>query len=328
MTRFNSAFAAQLDQFFAFRTAMGFAVNPYDCILSQFDRFCCANHPNEAALHQDLVMGWLAAEAEAKAEKNNMHGKAVAMRLFGKYLRSVGQDAYCLPEGLFSIKCTFMPYLFADAELRSFFRAADTLNEKNWHGDPYGPLVAPVLFRLLYTCGLRPGEARTLKCNQVQMESGEVLISAIKRHKERIVVMSEDMRKLLGSYLNSRELFGRGSEYLFPLQSGEAYTSKRMRYLFWRCWQLANPHIQLTELPQARPYDLRHRFASVLLNRWLDEKLDLYAMLPYLQAFMGHEKISATVYYIHLLPEHLLKSPGVNWDAINSILPEVDEWPE
>jgi len=72
-----------------------------------------------------------------------------------------------------------------------------------------------------------------------------------------------------------------------------------------------------------RPYDLRHRFASTVLLRWMDEGRDLYAMLPYLRAYMGHESFSSTAYYIHLMPENLMKSAGVDWSFFNKLLPEV-----
>lgn len=74
-------------------------------------------------------------------------------------------------------------------------------------------------------------------------------------------------------------------------------------------------------------YDfIRHRFASTVLQRWLDEGRNLYAMLPYLRAYMGHEKFSDTAYYIHILPERLMVSPGVQWENIDRIGMEVDIW--
>ena len=50
-------------------------------------------------------------------------------------------------------------------------------------------------------------------------------------------------------------------------------------------------------LPSVRVYDLRHRFATAVLNRWLDEKKDLSSRLPYLQTYMGHKDLEATAYY-------------------------------
>jgi hypothetical protein len=41
---------------------------------------------------------------------------------------------------------------------------------------------------------------------------------------------------------------------------------------------------------------------------------------------MGHKELSETAYYIHILPENLVKSAGVDWDALNAVLPEVMKW--
>ena len=75
--------------------------------------------------------------------------------------------------------------------------------------------------------------------------------------------------------------------------------------------------------PRIRVYDLRHRFASACLNRWLDEGRDLMAMLPYLREYMGHGSLNETAYYIHILPENLTKSPAIDWDVFNNMFPEV-----
>lgn len=70
----------------------------------------------------------------------------------------------------------------------------------------------------------------------------------------------------------------------------------------------------------------RHRFATAVLNQWLDEKIDLNARLPYLQTFMGHKEMESTAYYIHLLPENLVKSAGIDWESMNRLLPRVELW--
>ena len=38
---------------------------------------------------------------------------------------------------------------------------------------------------------------------------------------------------------------------------------------------------------------------------------------------MGHTSLSSTLYYVHLIPENLLKSRGVDWTRLNAIVPEV-----
>jgi integrase len=48
------------------------------------------------------------------------------------------------------------------------------------------------------------------------------------------------------------------------------------------------------------------------------------AMLPYLREYMGHSSLDETAYYIHLLPENLLKSAGIDWNRFNNMFPEAD----
>jgi len=34
---------------------------------------------------------------------------------------------------------------------------------------------------------------------------------------------------------------------------------------------------------------------------------------------MGHISLAETLYYVHLLPERLKASPGIDWDMLNEI---------
>ena len=72
-------------------------------------------------------------------------------------------------------------------------------------------------------------------------------------------------------------------------------------------------------LLNALTYDLRHNFATQTLMRWIDEGRDVMALMPYLSTYMGHVSLEETLYYIHLLPERLKSSPGIDWKMLNDI---------
>jgi integrase len=57
--------------------------------------------------------------------------------------------------------------------------------------------------------------------------------------------------------------------------------------------------------------------------KWMDEGRDLFTWLPYLSAFMGHADFSRTAYYIHLLPERLVKTSAIDWARFSNLIPEV-----
>jgi integrase len=72
-------------------------------------------------------------------------------------------------------------------------------------------------------------------------------------------------------------------------------------------------------------YSLRHRYATTVLMKWLNEGANLNAKLPYLSAYMGHTHFSDTAYYIHLLPENLIRSAAIDWNHFSNLIPEVAE---
>jgi len=317
MSRFISVFATSIEDMLTYREALGFSRTSYGYRLMSFDHFCANHYHGLDILTRDIVFKWI--EYELNNKCSNIRDKESAIRFFGRYLAAIGKASYILPQKYASHaeKLKKSPYIFTDKELFSLFHASDSIKTK--------PLsIAPVLFRLIYTCGLRPNEGRELKRTNINFNSGEILITKTKSKKERIVVMSDDMLSLCKNYDVYRRAIMKDSEYYFPTQEGCAYSSSQLSHLFKRCWKLANPETNAQTLPNVRIYDLRHRFASTVLIRWLNEGQNLNAMLPYLRAYMGHNNLSDTVYYIHLLPENLLKSPGIRWSDFDSLIPEVD----
>jgi integrase len=184
-----------------------------------------------------------------------------------------------------------------------------------------------VLFRLIYTCGLRPNEGRNIELANVNLDTGELLITNTKRAKERIAVMSDDMLNMCRAYNAARNIFGGNSIYFFPANNGETFTGNQIAGMLGKAWLRAVCSSENPVSQSIRVYDLRHQFASMRLNRWLDEGRDLMAMLPYLRAYMGHSTLSETAYYIHILPENLVKTSAIDWAAFNSLLPEVSVCP-
>ncbi len=321
MNKYISALAPKIEAMLSHRESRGLSRFPCAYQLKQFDRFCATHHSTLLYLNKEVVMAWL--RSESMHQNNGLQKKVVAIRQFGKFLQSIGEDAYIVPDKFFQSKSSFSPYIFSDAELKTFFDVVDTLDPTRKYA--FEPIVVPVLFRLLYTCGLRPGEGRELKRADVNLTTGEILIRYNKQKTERIVVMSSDMLELCRQYDVKRSILARDNRYFFPAFENQPYPRWRLDHVFRKCWLQANVNMRVSNPPRARPYDLRHRFATTILHKWLDEGRDLYAMLPYLRAFMGHATFSSTAYYIHLLPENLVRSAGIDWASFEKMFPEVEK---
>lgn len=322
MHNFSSKFGPYMDDMIELRTALGYSENTYLPRLRALDRFIVENYDTASSFSKELVLDWI--RMREGESSSNRELRAVIARLFGEYLCSVGCDAYILPKKFTSGKTGFTPYMMTDAELSSFFAEVDKL--RNTSADTLRRCTAAVMLRLIYTCGLRPGEGLRLKTRDVNLDTGEILITETKLKKDRMVVMHDDMRKLMKKYALRVSLSGREHTVFFPNPKGQPHTSAWLDSIVKTCFYRAHSEIAPEMLPRIRAYDMRHRFASVTLCRWLDEGRNLYNMLPYLRTYMGHKTLAQTAYYVHILPENLLKARGIEWDKLNDVIPEVEEW--
>jgi integrase len=319
MSKFASAFALKIEAMLVYRTARGFKEETPLPNLLQFDGFCAEHYPGVDKLTPEIVWGWL--DEETSMEARSFASRSSAIRQFGLYLDAVREDAYVLPEKLGANKPGSIPHIFTDDELTALFAEIDRLPANP--NEPFLAEIAPVLLRLTYTCGLRPNESREMLAENVNLDTGEIVITNTKRGKDRVVVMSDDMLGMCLRYNTRRGIFGGGSPYFFPAKNGSAFTGAKIFAVFSRAWTAAVCTPKNPVPPSVRVYDLRHRFASARLNRWLDEGRDLFSMLPYLREYMGHNSLNETAYYVHILPENLTKSPAVDWDKFNAMFPEV-----
>ena len=315
-TPFRSQFAAFMEGMISFKESLGYSRSTYEPYFKMIDRFCLEHYPDSAVLSKDLVMKWV--QLFSGNHPNGVRRKIVAIREFGKYLKSLGHDAYIYPTEFLSKTERYKPYIFTDAELRSLFSAFDAgFKTKN---SPYIQYVLPVIFRLTYTCGLRPGEVRRIKCEDVNLITGRIYIRESKANKDRIVMMSKDMLCLCRKYENLINMVLPDREYFFPNKNGTMIGKQSLSTYFSKCCKIADIS---NGIDTPRVYDLRHNHVTRTMMKWLDEGRDLYTMLPYLNTYMGHYDFSQTAYYIHLLPERLIRSETIDWNRFSELIPEV-----
>lgn len=317
---FTSRFGGDLENMIRLKVSLGGAESTYLDRARNFDRFCSEKYPDTDCLTEPLALSWI---KDAGTAAGVILSRLAFERGFATYLNSVGKPAYVLPDRFASGRSIFVPYIFTDGELSSLFREIDSYQHPQ---EPFRPILLSVYFRLTYTCGLRPNEGRTLKKQEVDLNTGEVQILNTKMQKSRVVLMSDDMRSMARTYATLRDVAFPDSEYFFPSPDGGPYTARWMQGKFKRFFARANRDIPREFLPPVRVYDLRHRFATAVLNRWLDEKQDIHSRLPYLRTYMGHKDIESTAYYIHLLPENLVKSAGIDWESMGQIFPRAELW--
>ncbi len=316
---FNSCFRAHMDNMLAYKEAMGFSKSTYRYYLDRFDKHCLSLFPYETILTKELVLSW--AKTSGTESANTFRRRLACIREFARYLQSVGLPAYLFPDKMAAARQAYVPHIFTNEELKAFFYGAD--HYEKYVCDPLRHLIIPVVFRLIYCCGLRPSEGLLIKTDDIDLTTGRLCIRQAKRHKDRVVMLSDDLLKLCGKYAEELKGCYGETKYFFPSINGKPYGTVWLRYNFHKCWR--NAGIASFTEPKPRVYDFRHTFATRCLYQWMEGKEDLYFCLPYLSAYMGHSNFSSTAYYIHLLPERLAATEAINWLAFEELIPEVPE---
>lgn len=308
---YGSGFAPDICTMLSYKEALGHKASSYAASLLCFDRFCASNFPGDAILTQEISFAWCLDGRKDQMCAYRMH----AVREFGKYLASVGRCAYVLPSALIPNKKADLPYLLTDRELEGFFRASDRYPHRA--NSPLVEYVVPVIFRLIYACGLRPQEARRLKCANLDYQKNAIYIEESKWCKDRRLLVNGEIMRMCRKYDAIAEMRFPGRTAFFQNQYGEMYGHEWLTETFHKCWKLSG-------IGDAKgscvPYDLRHNFATRTLMRWVSEGRDLDACIPYLCAYMGHASFNSTYYYIHLLPERLA---AMDFMKPVGIIPEV-----
>ena len=317
MRKLQSHFRARIEAMIKYKEALGFSATSYFAHLFGFDRYCCSLFPDETELTKELVMSW--ARMRENETINGLNRRLAAIREFARYLSSIGEQAYVYPQKMSPSPTQYKPHIFTDAELSAFFKGTDSFSGLPRHG--LYQYIVPVIFRVIYCCGLRPSEGTSIKTRDIDLDTGKLYIRESKRHKDRTVMLSDDALALCNAYNAIRIKMAGASEYFFPDRYGQSQGKQWLAYQFKKSWKISG--ITEFDAPQPRVYDFRHTFATRWLQDALDRGDDLYNLLPYLSAYMGHSNFSSTVYYIHLLPDRLKASPAIDWQAFSSLIPEV-----
>ena len=175
-----------------------------------------------------------------------------------------------------------LPTVLSRSEIK---RLLDELNNPKHH--------AVVL--VLYSAGLRIGEALRLRIQDIDSERGLIFVRDGKGRKDRFVMLAEVTLKSLREYVRKE----RPHHWLFP---GE----RRDRHMHARTIQqaVARAARDAGIRKKVTPHTLRHSFATHLLEEGTD--------LRYIQRLLGHKKSTTTEIYTHVADRDLarIRSPA------------------
>lgn len=161
------------------------------------------------------------------------------------------------------------------------------------------PWLTPIITVMLNT-GIRDGERRNLKFDDIDFDNKIVLVRASKTRDFREIPMHEEVEETL-RWLRKN--------YISP-NSDKVVVRKEHQKEYVFCNDDGSPVLRITKtfsnackkagLKGVTPHTLRHTFASQMVMSGND--------LVTVKQFLGHSNIATTMIYSHLTQDHLKKA--------------------
>src|SRR5690625_1339716 len=149
------------------------------------------------------------------------HMKMSLIRQFSIFMNSIGFDFYVHPKELIPISKTFTPYIFTCEEIAKIIKVVDNLEYTP--SSKYYHIIYPMLFRMLYGCGLRINEALSLKKADVDLDNGILTVKMAKNNTSRLVPMSTSLNNYCHQYVSNMGFDMHDDGYFYPSRDNGKY---------------------------------------------------------------------------------------------------------
>ncbi|MHB0756575.1 tyrosine-type recombinase/integrase [Polaribacter sp. M15] len=173
-----------------------------------------------------------------------------------------------------------LPSVLSVEEIKAIFNSLTNLKHKT-------------LLSLLYSGGLRIGEALNLRIEDIDSDRMLIHIKQAKGKKDRYTLLSETFLKLLREYY----LAYKPKVFLFEGQNGNKYSNASAQAVLKKALRKTKITKRVTL------HTLRHSFATHLLENGTD--------IRYIQELLGHNSPKTTMIYTHVTNTSLnnIKNP-------------------
>lgn len=308
-----SDISSSFEGFLEYKRATGLKYTGEERALKYFERYCKEHYP-EQALPEDAIFNWIN-EDDNRSLKTKANYAGV-LNAWAVYMFSLGYRPLKLPDIRHTRNTQFVPHIFTDEEMKAIWNTVDNISPI--HRYPNLHRCIPVLFRLLYSSGLRISEALGITANDIDFERNLITLRHTKLDKDRWIPMGESMASVLKKYVDGQSETIRSSSPIFYYHPKETLTAGTVYGRFRLVLEKSGIPYQ-GKYRGPRLHDFRHTFAVRTMNNMSDNGQDLYVSLPILSAYLGHANLATTERYIRLTEDRL----STITDSLQLRLPEV-----
>lgn len=280
------------------KRTLGFKFTTSAVILSHIDSLAEKTGETSPGITKEFAGKW--SRKRSYESDKYRYDRVRMLSMFSSYLCDLGIQSF-IPKLPRYLPGTFIPYIYSPKEIDAIFKACDELRLYAAHMQS-SLFPAPALLRLLYSTGLRISEALALTNDDVNLDDNYLRVKDSKNGKERIIPISDSLASVLKEYLRYRDKLPIRKEkfqYFLVSLNGSKCSYQGIRNWFRECQKKAGiQYIGRKHGP--RIHDLRHTFAVTSLANMAEAGIDLYASLPILSNYLGHQSLAGTNHYVRL----------------------------
>ncbi len=296
--KLHRSLARKIQNFIHLRRLSGTDYQSQAQLLGYFHRFLLTQRLNKPHMTREITDGYQ--QSLSHLAPRTRSNRSCVVRQFCEYLAGSNPRSY-VPEPWRGIPSpgAHPPYIYSPPELQALLAAASKLPPPN----SLRPHTYRTLLGILYSSGIRIGEALALNLEDFHNAESRLYIAEGKFRKARWVPLSISTCRALQQYLRQRLqirprspdsplLLNQRSRRLTPCTVHQTFHSL-LRQCGIRHHKPTGPRI----------HDLRHTFAVHRLLAWYRDGQDVNARLPWLATYMGHVDIHSTQVYLRATPE-------------------------
>lgn len=297
---YSSVLAPYIRRLIDMKSSAGYNALRLKWILKEFDDFATSADLTDPHVTESLIKLWR--ETRTADSPRTIYSKYSAWHMLTTMMNRTGVTCF-IPRLPKMPKSTFTPYIFTEQQIADIFKAADNCRLYDIRMGT-AVIVIPVIFRLLYSTGLRVSEAISLKNSDVNLPEGYITVRKTKNGSERIVALCDSMKGTLCEYMANRNMMpvagiGDPDKPLFVKTDGTVFTQGTVYANFRRLLDKCDiKHGGRSVGPCV--HSLRHTAACHALGQMAKDGTDIYAALPILSASLGHHSLAATEQYVRL----------------------------
>ena len=302
MKTFESFLAQPLNDFIAYRKALGYDTKTSLAHLLVFDRYL---RKTNADWHALTPAYFLEMRANLEMEPSSINHLFSSLRGFFNFLlRREEVFENPLPDIPRLKENTVVPFVLSPEQIDQLLQALCRRvrrNEKYFLID----LAVYLTVLLLARCGMRISEPLMAMKHHYRKEDGTLYIEKTKFKKQRLIPLPKAVMIDMDNYLTVRKSFHPRDQNPFLLAGKDhgPLSCGRIEYVFHQAMKKIGLDqrrrvIGNMNFTQPAPHCLRHSFAVNTLIRIKERGESAQSALPVLAAYMGHSKYQYTSVYL------------------------------